>query len=494
MCRSVAPVRRTTQNLTMHMKFIYTTVTALLIALLSTAAARAQSPPADALINKLVEKGILSEKEAKDLLAESTQTNLPAASKWRLSDAIKSIGLFGDVRFRYEYRGADNAPGSGSTKDDYYRERFRYALRLGLRGDLFDNFYYGLRLETSSNPRSPWVTFGDDTNPTPFAKNSDTIGIGQAFVGWRPNDWYEMVIGKMPMPLYITPMVWDSDLNPEGFAEKFKFSLGDRVDVFGTFGQFVYQDTNPDAAIPSSDTFILAWQLGANVKLAKDVSFKVAPVVYNYTGVGQANLLNVPYTGEGLGGINVGLTAPLTNAVHFNQNGINDLLVLEVPAELNFKLGHLGARVFGDFGYNFYGDDRARAAATAAGSAVLSHAYLGQDKAYQVGFGVGNLGLVYGQVSKKNTWEARAYWQHIEQYALDVNLIDSDFFEGRANLEGVYTALAYSVTDGIITTIRYGYANRINKELGTGGSNPDLPILNPVKNYHLLQADVTWRF
>jgi hypothetical protein len=107
---------------------------------------------------------------------------------------------------------------------------------------------------------------------------------------------------------------------------------------------------------------------------------------------------------------------------------------------------------------------------------------------------LGNLGLVYGQTSKKNTWEARAYWQHVEQYAADVNLLDSDFFEGRANLQGVYAAFAYSFTDNIIGTVRYGYATRINNNLGTGGSNPDLPGLNPIRNYHLLQLDLTWRF
>jgi hypothetical protein len=102
--------------------------------------------------------------------------------------------------------------------------------------------------------------------------------------------------------------------------------------------------------------------------------------------------------------------------------------------------------------------------------------------------------LVYGSTSKKNTWEARVYWQHIEQYALDVNLIDSDFFEGRANLQGVYSSFAYSFTDAIIGTIRYGYANRINNSLGTGGNNLDIPGINPIQNYRLVQMDVTWKF
>src|SRR5208282_2464465 len=99
---------------------------------------RAQSS-SDALIDKLEQKGILSADEARELRAESaaSDTNLInqlPASKWRLADSIKSIGLFGDVRLRYEYRGVDNptpnnpglgGPTSGATGKTYYRERFR---------------------------------------------------------------------------------------------------------------------------------------------------------------------------------------------------------------------------------------------------------------------------------------------------------------------------------------------------------------------------------
>ena len=67
--------------------------------------------------------------------------------------------LCGDIR--YEYRGADNLP--GASPSTFYRERFRYAFRAGIRGDLFDDFNYGLRLETATNPRSPWSTFGNNT-------------------------------------------------------------------------------------------------------------------------------------------------------------------------------------------------------------------------------------------------------------------------------------------------------------------------------------------
>ena len=495
---------------------------------------RAQSS-SDALIDKLEQKGILTATEAKELRAEAAaaDTNLVhrlPASKWQLADSIKSLGLFGDVRLRYEYRGMDNptpntvAPGgvsSGGTGNTYRRERFRYALRLGLRGDLFDDFNYGIRLDTSSNPRSPWVTFADDTGKsstsplsgTPSDKSNDGINVGQVYLGWHPTDWFEMSVGKMPNPLYTTPLAWDSDINPEGAFEKFKYSVGN-VDLFAGFGQFDYQDPAAASAFPSSDTFILAWQGGGTVKFNKDMFFKIAPVLYSYTGQGNPpasganpNLGTPYYPFVGQGDAN-GLNGA------WNQAGINDLLVLEIPLEFDFKINHtplgtLQARLFGDVAYNFYGDDRARAAYVAGGGSGpggafpgLSSAATGQNKAYQVGLGLGSAGpvygptqgLVYGSTSKKHTWEARFYWQHIEQYALDVNLIDSDFFEGRGNLQGFYSSFAYSISDAIIGTVRYGYATPIKGDLGTGGNNLDIPGINPVRNYNLVQLDLTWRF
>jgi len=497
---------------------------------------RAESS-ADALIDKLEQKGILTSAEAKELRTETSEedTNLVnrlPASKWRLADSIKTIGLFGDVRLRYEYRGVDNPtpnnPGvggqtSGATGNTYKKERFRYALRVGLRGDLFDDFNYGFRLETSANPRSPWVTFANNngassTTPlsgTPSDKTGAGINVGQIYLGWHPSDWFEMTVGKMPMPLYTTPMVWDSDINPEGAFEKFKYSVGD-FDLFVDLGQFDYQDPTAASAFPSSDTFLTAWQAGGDVRFGKDMLFKIAPVVYLYTGQGNTTppgaspVLDTPYydfvgQGDAVNGLNDGI---------WNQSGINNLLILEIPMEFDFKiyntvLGTLQARLFGDVAYNFEGDDRARAAYKAGGGngpgdafPGVGSAVTGQNKAYQIGLGIGSdgpvygptQGLVYGTTSKKHTWEARFYWQHIEQYALDVNLIDSDFFEGRGNVQGFYSSFAYSVSDAIIGTVRYGYAERIRSGLGTGGNNLDIPGINPINNYNLVQLDLTWRF
>ncbi|HEX3625862.1 MAG TPA: putative porin [Verrucomicrobiae bacterium] len=471
----------------------------------------------DRLLNKLQQKGVLTAGEADELKAENTveqtnSVNQGTPSIWKISNTFKSINLFGDLRLRYEYRGVDNVP--GASPNTYYRERFRYAVRFGIKGDLTDNFYYGLRLETSTNPRSPWATFGNNTTAgsvTPSDKAQSGINVGQAFIGWKPTSWFEMTAGRMPMPLYITPMVWDSDINPEGAFEKFKYTVHD-VDLFVDLGQFDYQNPSSASAFPSSDTFLLAWQAGAQVHLNDSTSFKVAPVVYTYAGKGTSGGLNQPFVGQGNAGVNVGVpgsTNLVAGASDYNQQGLDHLLVLEVPAEFDFDIpatpfGPLHGRLFGDFAYNFEGDQRADAAFNANPAAFpgLNGPVHGEDIAYQIGFGFGSAGavygptqgLVYGSTSKKNTWEARFYWQHIEQYALDVNLIDSDFFEGRGNLQGVYASFAYSFTDAIIGTVRFGYADRINDNLGTGGNNLDIPGINPIKYYKLVQTDLTWRF
>jgi len=496
---------------------------------------------ADALINKLEQKGILTSDEARELRSESeqTETNLLSqipASKWQIASAVKTIGFYGDLRLRYEYRGADNpwpnpavgsVLGSGNTGvrgNTYARERFRYALRIGLRGDLLDDWSYGVRLDTSANPRSQFVTFGDDTGKstalsgTPFDKSSDSIYVGQAYLGWHPTSWFEMMAGKMPQPLYTTPLVWSSSINPEGAFEKFKTTIGP-VDLFVDAAQYDYQDPSVYQSLATSDTFMLAQQIGVNVRFGKTMSFKVAPVVYIYTGHGNspgpdvtpatyttATLASLyfPFVGQG---DPTGLTKGMN--VTYNQNGLDDLEIVECPAEFNVKimntpLGNLQARIFGDIAYNYKGDDRARAAFAAAPAAFpgSKHAITGQNVAYQVGIGLGSegpvygptQGLVYGSASRKHNWEVRFYWQSIDQYALDVNLLDADFFEGRANMQGFYTSVAYCFSDAIIGTLRYGSATRINNQLGTGGNNPDLFALNPVTNYQIVQADLTYRF
>jgi len=500
----------------------------------------------DPLLDLFVKKGFVTQDEANQVKAEADamRTNGPVVSnksKWIISDGIKSVELFGDLRLRYEDRDAE-APGGAQVK----LKRERYAVRLGLRGDVADDFYYGLRLDTAANPRSPWVTFGTSSSTSPyqgpFGKSQAGLNIGEVYIGWHPESWVDITVGKMPMPLYTTAMVWDTDINPEGAAERFKYSVG-QADFFATFGQFLYADFNPSSASGglgfngetgqnTDQLFLIAYQAGFTYHFSTNTYAKIAATTYQYVGQQRSTLASGsvtspyfgdPYVGEGgyLGpgtGTTQGQTTPVTGfvsqpgyqSVGFanNQVGVDHLSVVEIPFEVDFKLSQLDARFFGDVAYNFDGSKRAEDAATGYG-VYLSHQptttptikpfspQRDDVKAYQLGFAIAspnNLGMVYGASAKRHGWELRTYWQHVEQYALDPNLLDSDFFEGRGNLEGIYVAAAYGFTGNVIGTVRYGYASRINDKLGTGGSNQDIPQINPINHYNLLQMDLTLHF
>jgi len=484
-------------------KFIFIAV-AMSFAL-GTVSVRAQE--AGALLDLLVKKKLITDQEAEEVRAELTkEVSTTSAGKWKLSTPINEIELYGDARMRYEYRGGRTAGDNPTNPNDWYeRHRERYRVRIGLRGTLADDWFFGIRLETSTSPRSTNVTFGDDSQVNgPFSKDSDRISVGQAYLGYKGFPDLTLTAGRMPNPLVTTSMTWDDDINPEGLAEQWKhtFTIGGgggaqatqsyskegyskeggkgmvaaqaapepfkmKIDVFVNFAQFVYDDENPEnpigpepSGVPTTDAFLLAWQVGARFNFPKNIYFQVAPTLYNYTGNGDN--FNKFFVGD--------TTAD-------NQTGINSLLVLDVPAEIGWKIGELPMRIFGDFAVNFDADDRAAAA---------GHPGKGDQRyAYEIGLGV-------GQLKAKHDWEIRAWWQHTDQYSLDPNLVDSDIFDSRVNMEGVAVKAGYALADAIVFNLTWAYGWRSNSLFGTGGVG-DIPI-NPLDEYQIFQADLNVKF
>jgi len=515
------------------------------IALLTAQPLRAQSSSDTARIEKLERAVELLEKQNAELKAEVSSLKKHAApaavaavpegktktqvtydgknyveklvpdlggTKWKLFPAITELELFGDVRLRYEYRGGELPGNDPAHPNDWQeRERERYRLRLGLHGTLMDDWFFGVRLETSANGRSTNVTFGDDTSSDqpggggPFGKASDGVYVGQAYGGYKGIPGVTLTGGRMPNPFVTTRLVWDDDINPEGLAEQWKhtFVFGEsapppaayskdgkdgkivatpapepflKLDVFANFGQFVYDDSNPENPIgprpsttqpitgehqlvPNSDAFLLGWQVGARFEFPHILYFQFAPTLYNYTGNGDT--FNIHYSGDPGG----------------NQTGINSLLVFDMPMELGWKLWNIPMRVFGDFAVNLEADERADAA---------GHPGKGGDRyAYEIGAGI-------GQLKKKHDWQLEAWWQYQDQYSLDPNLIDSDFFNQQLNLQGVVVRAGYMLADAVVFNLSYAHAWRINKDLGTGGKG-DIGI-NPVDKYNIFQADLSFKF
>src|SRR5215472_4668614 len=110
--------------------------------------------------------------DGKSYVEKSVPLEKSAADKWKLSTSITELELYGDVRLRYDYRVGESkdrgpvasppANGLAGINDWQERERERYRLRLGLRGTLMDDWFFGVRLETNNSNRSTNVTMGDD--------------------------------------------------------------------------------------------------------------------------------------------------------------------------------------------------------------------------------------------------------------------------------------------------------------------------------------------
>jgi hypothetical protein len=488
--------------------FVLITIAASLIA--GAITARAQDN--GALLDLLVRKRLITDQDAEEVRAELTRDAAStAAGKWKLSSPITEVELYGDMRVRYEARqGETGAPSTlDRPNDTLRRSRERYRFRLGLRGTLADDWFFGLRIETSTNPRSTNVTFGDDAGP--FGKTSDAVGIGQAYLGYSGFRDIRLTAGKMNNPFVNTLMVWDGDINPEGLAEQWKhtfnLSYGGgqtttaadyskdgksaapvtseptrmTIDVFANLAQFVYDDANPEnplgargvsggRLVPNSDAWLFGWQLGAKFNFTKTTYLQLAPTIYNYSGAGDT--FNTFYSGDPdrLAG------NPLVRTAR-NQTGVDSLLILDVPAEFGWTMHEIPFRVFGDFAVNLDADDRAIAA---------GHPEAQDERyAYQIGLGI-------GKIKVKHDWELKGWYQHTEQYSLDPNLVDSDFFDSRVNMEGFVLQAGYALSDAVVFNLSYGWGDQADRRLGTGGVG-DI-ALNPLRNYQIFQADLNVKF
>src|SRR5881394_3435462 len=373
-----------------HRVMGFKTVTLIVAGIFALGTLSMFAQDAGALRDLLVRKKLITDQEAEEVRAELTkEAATTSGGKWKLSSPITEIELYGDARLRYQYNGGqtgDNSPlarpaNGVAGKDDWQeRERERYRLRLGLRGTLADDWFFGIRFETNASGRSTNVTFGDDTSPSsaggggPFAKGSDGVFVGQAYAGYKGFKDTTLTVGRMPNPLVTTPMLWDPDINPEGLAEQWKhtynFEFGGgsttaaaesyskeggkgvaapvasepfklKLDLFVNFAQFVYDDSNPEnplgpratttsqvgrvrgnQLIPNTDAFLLAWQVGGRLTFPKTLYAQIAPTFYNYTGSGDS--FNIHFRG----GEN---TLSNTASMATNQTGVNSLLVFDAP-------------------------------------------------------------------------------------------------------------------------------------------------------------------
>jgi hypothetical protein len=145
-----------------------------------------------------------------------------------------------------------------------------------------------------------------------------------------------------------------------------------------------------------------------------------------------------------------------------NAAPVNNLFVLEVPFEYNWVAKNgVPLRAFADVAINFDADQRA----AKFGRTDLD----GEDKAFHVGF-------QYGKASLPGEWDARVIYQSVGAFALDANLVDSDLFDSKTNMQGFIVGGNYALGAATQLSLTYASGERKNDTViapgaGDVGSN-----------------------
>jgi hypothetical protein len=261
---------------------------------LTALATHSPAQSADALIDKLVDKGILTVSEARDLRDEADKGFTTAfQSKMGMPDWVSGYKLSGDFRGRFENLTSENNAFADRT-------RLRYRVRVGLTVNMFDNLEAGLRL-TSADAAKGYATGNALSGNSTFQDNGTKkmLYIDTAYGKWAPVNsagWQAAItVGKMDNPFAFTPMVFDPDLTMEGAAVQISWAINDRHSLSLNGGAFVLDEETG----VTRDPFVYGGQLMWSAKWTDKLSSTLGIGDFQIANADQLTTANVPYINQG---------------------------------------------------------------------------------------------------------------------------------------------------------------------------------------------------
>ena len=154
---------------------------------------------------------------AQDEFDPAPQDAEESATAWR---------PFGEALLR-----GDRVTGLPQGRDDLERVRARFRAGGEWSPDQFERYVVGIAIEAG---------IGTGANKHSLVNNDvekvDGAGIDQLWLRWQAGD-AALQLGKAPMPLELSPMLWDDDLRPLGVSVRWQGAVGDfnrwQVDLGG---------------------------------------------------------------------------------------------------------------------------------------------------------------------------------------------------------------------------------------------------------------------
>ncbi|MBW1787176.1 MAG: putative porin [Deltaproteobacteria bacterium] len=370
------------------------------------------------LINKLVEKGILTQDEAKALLKEmqneavrqkstvkqvASDTAREVAQKEakvaaaEVPNWVKKIKVKGDLRLRYQDQDSE-----GDLLPARSRERLRF--RIGADTEVAEHWKVGFGLATGGpDPRSTNQSFSQ-TFQTP------DIRLDYAYAQYQPWQFLKFIGGRQKNQLWRPKdLLWDSDIRPEGTTAPFTYKLNG-VELFGLPAFYRLAEFKSS----KEDSYMWLVNAGANFKFAETMNLKFAATYYDF-----ANMVGNSF-----------IWSSGSNSTDADGNLIYDYDSFAAEGEFGIKFpGPVPyAAAFGQYIYALDPDR--------------------DNKGWLAGVKFG-----HKKVKKFAQWLVKYNYRHLERDAWPDFLPDSDFADGRTNAKGhefeIKFGLAKNITLGL---------------------------------------------
>jgi len=465
---------------------------------LLTANQSVQAGEVDILVQKLVEKNILSPAEASIILDETklqVSKDLAQAKSLSVPEWTQRIKWGGDVRYRtqgdWAKKTVSDTPGGSYIKNQQWRNRVRG--RFYLEGKVNDFTYAGARFAgglTKANSTNDTLTNYWDKNYVMFdqyymrfeAPSEMIRDYGKYFSDAK--FW----AGRFPIPFEYSEMVWDSDINPSGIAIQY---VSPDIKIGGLPATNIYSNGGmlwlTENSYTNTDPILWALQIGAKTDefgpFGTTLNFGTA--IYNFANMQDKIYTGSQYTGSATaGGTNSrwwqgdGLSSgdPRLGGWKYGFKVLDLLLTIDNKKIMDYEFPH---GFYLDFINNF-------GASNSDNQGYAIGGYIGKKK-----------------IKEPGDWKARAEYRYIGRDAIQDFMPDSDFYgfgtftsnsvalnatganglpmEGGTNGKGINLAFEYQLFKNTALNIEYYWMKPIKS-------------WDKVQPWNELQMDVVTKF
>ena len=350
----------------------------------------------DLLLQKLVDKGVLTGAEAQQVKIETQEQvkkDIATGKSASLPAWVQNIKLKGDLRLRYQTKVEKTA--NDASKDTNIG---RVRLRLGLEGKINEKLFAGVGIASGSgDPRSTNISFGG-------YNSKKTVVLDYAYAKYSPLPWLKLVGGKMLLNDTLwepSDLIWDTDITPEGAVLQFNKNLGPNTNLYLNTGALIVDtDTSSDNDAPMA--YLI--QPGVNYKFNDNLSLNGAFSLQAFQNV--KNHTSSSYSSA----TNTGNTTAGTSSYAHDYQMINPALEFSIKEPFKaFGLDVESLKLYGEYVNNL---------AVSKGASGFS-----------CGFKLGN-----NKIEKWGDWQAKYVYAMLERDAVLDVLPDSDRYGGKTGI------------------------------------------------------------